>query len=445
MARLLLRIASLAICVVLSNAFYPKDISLLSSKSPDSFNIQVKVATMGRMSQIVNRAPSLTGARMVDNGIVSLGSMAAAQILVSTIQVGTPPKDFVVHFDTGSAVFWLRSNACVGGNNCGQPTMATFTPSSSSSFSLVNSTYKPFTYADGTAVTCNVGQDILSIGGLSIPNQQLCLANSITSNTPLHDGIIGLAPPSVMEPTSVFSMLDTNKAFAASQVSFWYNSSSLVDGHVQSGVVTVGGVDPSLFKGDIRWFPAMLANGRHWSIPLTNITLRDGSKIVPTQKDLFSPPLIIIDSGSTYNFLPRFMFDPLNAIHFQAKDIDGTGTYAFDCNAVPNLSPIILTLAGVDIKIMPEEQYFKFRQYCIILFTTSDRPNSTPLLGVGFMRFRYTVFDHKKFKIGFSTTQTGNDAAVAIVSPKSRNHSERSRVYSLTVLTLLAAGYLFLC
>ncbi|KAH6593131.1 hypothetical protein BASA50_007581 [Batrachochytrium salamandrivorans] len=424
---MMLHVLLYALLPILAAAFNPHSLSDLGSTSQSGFSpngdplssttdvgINHNVKIVNRFSPFMKPVSQAAGARQADPGIISLSASTAAQILVATVQVGTPPQDYVVHFDTGSAAFWLRSSACTSQNTCDKPGQASFTPSKSSTFSAnVNVTSTTLTYADGTKISCQVGNDTLSIGGIGLPNQPICLASSIVSQTPLHDGIIGLAPPGVYEETSVFSKLEATHAFANSQISFWYNQSDVGDGQILSGVVTVGGVDPDLSIGKVNWFPATLSNRKHWSIPLTNITLKDGSKIVPPAPNFFTPPLMVIDSGSTFSYLPPAMFRALNAVHFQARDADGTGTYVIDCNATSRLAPITVTLADVDIVIPPEEQYIKFRQFCIILFTTVERANPTPLLGVSFMRYRYTVFDHQGMRIGFSAASLGDGSRPA--------------------------------
>ncbi|KAH6580644.1 hypothetical protein BASA60_002793 [Batrachochytrium salamandrivorans] len=389
---MMLHVLLYALLPILAAAFNPHSLSDLGSTSQSGFSpngdplssttdvgINHNVKIVNRFSPFMKPVSQAAGARQADPGIISLSASTAAQILVATVQVGTPPQDYVVHFDTGSAAFWLRSSACTSQNTCDKPGQASFTPSKSSTFSAnVNVTSTTLTYADGTKISCQVGNDTLSIGGIGLPNQPICLASSIVSQTPLHDGIIGLAPPGVYEET-----------------------------------ITVGGVDPDLSIGKVNWFPATLSNRKHWSIPLTNITLKDGSKIVPPAPNFFTPPLMVIDSGSTFSYLPPAMFRALNAVHFQARDADGTGTYVIDCNATSRLAPITVTLADVDIVIPPEEQYIKFRQFCIILFTTVERANPTPLLGVSFMRYRYTVFDHQGMRIGFSAASLGDGSRPA--------------------------------
>ncbi|KAJ1328655.1 hypothetical protein BSLG_010387 [Batrachochytrium salamandrivorans] len=381
---MMLHVLLYALLPILAAAFNPHSLSDLGSTSQSGFSpngdplssttdvgINHNVKIVNRFSPFMKPVSQAAGARQADPGIISLSASTAAQILVATVQVGTPPQDYVVHFDTGSAAFWLRSSACTSQNTCDKPGQASFTPSKSSTFSAnVNVTSTTLTYADGTKISCQVGNDTLSIGGIGLPNQPICLASSIVSQTPLHDGIIGLAPPGVYEETSVFSKLEATHAFANSQISFWYNQSDVGDGQILSGVVTVGGVDPDLSIGKVN-------------------------------------------CGSTFSYLPPAMFRALNAVHFQARDADGTGTYVIDCNATSRLAPITVTLADVDIVIPPEEQYIKFRQFCIILFTTVERVNPTPLLGVSFMRYRYTVFDHQGMRIGFSAASLGDGSRPA--------------------------------
>ncbi|KAL2919393.1 hypothetical protein HK105_201037 [Polyrhizophydium stewartii] len=325
-------------------------------------------------------------------------SSAAIPRLVAKVQLGTPAQDFLVHLDTGSAVFWVRSADCASAAQCRKTSQAAFNKTLSSTFApLGNQTTNTITYADGTTVGCVTSQDTLSIGGIALRNRPFCLADTIVSKTALHDGIIGLAPPSVVEETNVFSALTSAAGFKAQQVGFWYNTSDIVDGQIQSGAISFGGPDPLYYSGDVSWLQATIATGNHWGLPVNNLTLADGTDLIT------APTIAIVDSGSTFNYLPPALFNRINlAQFFNSTNFDGAGTYVMNCSLVDKLTTFTIRLSGVEFKIPPEQQYFKFRDYCVITFTTSSTSTLPPILGIQFLKSHYTVFDYKRFSIGFA-------------------------------------------
>ncbi|KAI8918075.1 aspartic peptidase domain-containing protein [Entophlyctis helioformis] len=336
----------------------------------------------------------------LDAGVVSLPATAAAQILIATVQLGTPPKSLAVNFDTGSAVFWVRGTSCRSARQCGQPNQQTYDPRSSSTYAPLGnqSEITTLNYADGSRIQCLRAQDTLTVGGIQLLRQPVCVASDIQSNSIMSDGLIGLAPPGLFEPANVMSTMNLLKPFKDTIVSFWYNGSDSMAPTLRSGVVTFGGVDTSLFTGTIGWSPINMTS-KYWTLPLTSIALPGGQEI------LTNTTSAIIDTGTTITSLPTAMFNALNAAMFRGRDADGLGTYVIDCGTVPQLRAFNMTLGGVVFKVLPREQYFRYGVYCVLNFS----PSATlpPVLGSSFLRNHYTAFDYGGRRVGFATPVGG--------------------------------------
>ncbi|NXN45132.1 PEPC protein, partial [Rhinoptilus africanus] len=107
------------------------------------------------------------------------------------ISVGTPPQNFLVLFDTGSANLWVPSTYCQT-PACGNH--ARFNPSLSSTFSGIGVTYS-LSYGFGDVLVA-LGYDTVTIQNLVIRNQELGLSLNEPSSPFYYldfDGILGMA------------------------------------------------------------------------------------------------------------------------------------------------------------------------------------------------------------------------------------------------------------
>ena len=85
------------------------------------------------------------------------------ELWAGNITIGTPPQQFLIDFDTGSADLWVPSKSCSGGG-CGNHTKFDITASStakkqSGSFSI--------SYGDGSTASGPVYKDAVAVANLT--------------------------------------------------------------------------------------------------------------------------------------------------------------------------------------------------------------------------------------------------------------------------------------
>ncbi|KAH0833251.1 acid protease [Lanmaoa asiatica] len=113
---------------------------------------------------------------------------------LATIQIGTPPRNFQMLMDSGSADFWVAGENCQSQQgSCGNHT----TLGAQSSSSFVQSTQQfQITYGSG-AVQGLLCQDDVNIAGLALKNHTFGVATAesiqLTLSTTPFDGLMGLA------------------------------------------------------------------------------------------------------------------------------------------------------------------------------------------------------------------------------------------------------------
>ncbi|NXX62596.1 PEPC protein, partial [Scopus umbretta] len=111
------------------------------------------------------------------------------------ISIGTPPQNFLVLFDTGSANLWVPSTYCQA-PACANH--ARFNPRLSSTFSGINVSYTlSYGFGDLSVV---LGYDTVTIQNIVIRNQEFGLSTDEPSRPFYYldfDGILGMSYPGV--------------------------------------------------------------------------------------------------------------------------------------------------------------------------------------------------------------------------------------------------------
>eukprot|EP00916_Digyalum_oweni_P005708 GHVL01009885.1.p1 GENE.GHVL01009885.1~~GHVL01009885.1.p1 ORF type:complete len:162 (+),score=14.51 GHVL01009885.1:350-835(+) len=99
------------------------------------------------------------------------------QQFIGSIKIGSPPREFRVVFDTGSANLWVPSSEC-DSSSCKKHTQFT---------SFASSTFKPNHAFDnrtawikfGTGeISMKMASDVVQIGAIQVPNQTIGLVTS---------------------------------------------------------------------------------------------------------------------------------------------------------------------------------------------------------------------------------------------------------------------------
>ncbi|KAJ3271532.1 1,3-beta-glucanosyltransferase [Terramyces sp. JEL0728] len=316
-----------------------------------------------------------------------------ASTLVGTVGIGNPAQYFLILFDTGSSLFWVRSSNCTTAECKNQ---RSFNPVKSSSFkgsSASNSV--SVTYGDGTAVSCVIQQDQLQLGSKFITKQNVCLANSITTSTASTDGIIGIGPPNgKLSGADVFATLQSQNQSAI--ISLWYNRTQSNGDGGDAGEISIGGINGNHVKDKISWIP-LSSNRQHWYISLNSMGFDDGTMI-------YSAPLdVIIDSGTTVVLLPQSKFNILNS-KMGAKL--NNGLYYVDCSRAKQLPDISFSFGTFNTVLSWDQQLLVdlTANTCMSIFqpTTSSLATIGPIFGALFLKQFVSAFDYDNSRFGLS-------------------------------------------
>lgn len=305
------------------------------------------------------------------------------------IELGTPPQQFRVILDTGSANLWVPSESCTS--------IACFLhrkyDSSLSSTYRANGSEFEIHYGSGS-MEGFVSQDNMRIGDLEVKALDFGEATTepgLAFAFGKFDGVFGLAYDAISVNKIVppfYKMIEQN--LLDEKVFSFYLGSSDADG----GEATFGGVDESRFEGPIVYAPVRRRG--YWEVALNKIKF--GNEELVLQRTGAA-----IDTGTSLIAMPTDVAEILN------KEIGAkrswTGQYSLDCSKVSSLPALTFYLDNKPYTLEGKDYILNVQGTCISPFMGMDIPAPVgPLWIIGdvFLRKFYTVYDLDKDAVGFA-------------------------------------------
>ncbi len=308
------------------------------------------------------------------------------------ISIGTPPQDFKVVLDTGSANLWVPSKEC-SSIACFLHTK--YDHDASSTYHKNGSSFK-IQYGSG-AMEGYVSQDTLQIGDLKIKKQDFAEATSepgLAFAFGKFDGILGLAYDTISVNGIVppFYQMINQKLIDEPVFSFRLGSSEQ-DG----GEAIFGGVDESAYSGKLQYFPVRRKG--YWEIQLDSVSFGDEDMELENTG-------AAIDTGTSLIALPTDISDILN------KEIGAekswSGQYTVPCEKVASLPDFTFVFGGKKFPLTAEEYILNVQGSCISSFMGLDIPAPLgPIWIVGdtFLRKYYSVYDAGRNAVGLASAK----------------------------------------
>uniref|UniRef100_A0A8C6E468 Peptidase A1 domain-containing protein n=1 Tax=Moschus moschiferus TaxID=68415 RepID=A0A8C6E468_MOSMO len=315
---------------------------------------------------------------------------------VGVITIGTPPQEFRVVFDTGSANLWVPSTTC---KSPACRTHNAFNPQNSLSYGEVG---KPISIVYGSGIfrgflgsdTVRVTKtsDLCGIGNLVSPKQSfgLSLVESGFDFVPF-DGILGLSFPSIAfkDTIPIFDNLWSHGALSEPVFAFY-----LMDGDQPGGpgsVVMFGGVDHRYYQGELNWVP--VSETRYWKISMNHMN----GNVVACPCGCHA----IVDTGTSLIYGPT---EQVTNIHKLMKAKPQSSEYAVSCDAIRTLPPVIFNINGIDYPLPSFPSVSQATQPLCgeVGWGSESRYQSNWILGDVFLRQYFSVFDRKNKRIGLA-------------------------------------------
>uniref|UniRef100_A0A7I4Y6X2 Peptidase A1 domain-containing protein n=1 Tax=Haemonchus contortus TaxID=6289 RepID=A0A7I4Y6X2_HAECO len=319
------------------------------------------------------------------------------------IYIGTPPQQFLVHFDTTFANLWVPCSWCAFPKDfCKKHRKFECYLSET-----CTQTGKPFDFYLGTGSSGVIGavvNDIVCFGcGLgsyctSRTQGFGCAVEIVGLANRMFDGVFGMAwrPLPAYGTSPPLDQLFANKTLCPEALFAFY----MAPNNSGSGVVgelTICGTDTAHYKGSITWVP--LVAETYWTISVGSVYVRGTTITNGTQN-------AIVDTSTSFIIGPTDAVQKLQNLFSLSGATNATeGIYQIECSNISKLPAVIFTLGGHDFTLRGSDYVIQNNENCLLGFLGVDVNLSTAptwLLGDVFLRNFYTVFDHGNKRVGFA-------------------------------------------
>ena len=303
------------------------------------------------------------------------------------IEIGTPPKEFKVMFDTGTSDLWIPSVKCIS--------IACFLharyDSKASSTYVGHGTKFEIQYGIAS-ITGILSKDTISLAGSKLT--QVTFGEALQQTRfafAKFDGILGLGFLSTAATgvKPIFNEMIDQKVITETVFSIYLQK----DGNEESGgEITFGGIDDTKYTGELTYVP--VTQEGYWQFKMDKFTLDD--------RDICNNGCeALANTGTSFIVGPTQTVEMLqNAIGTKKQ---WNGQYTIDCKKVPSLPPIDFVIGGKKFTLTGNEYILQVQGTCISGFQASDRSDDAPwILGDIFLSKYFSVYDYGKKQIGFA-------------------------------------------
>ncbi|KAF9534255.1 aspartic peptidase A1 [Crepidotus variabilis] len=350
------------------------------------------------------RAQQLKASRGAGTGVISSPADNQAVTYVASVSVGNPATTYSLLIDTGSSNTWVGAQI----NNLYHPSLTT-----KPTLDAVSVTYGSGSFSGLEVI------DKVSLGsGLTIPEQSIGVATPITAaGFNGVDGILGIGPvnltvgtltpgstkaiPTVTDNLYSLGIINSNVL----SISFEPTTTE----QVTNGELTWGGVDSSLYSGDITYVPitSTFPASEYWGI--------DQSVKYGTSNEILSNTAGIVDTGTTLILLATDAYNKYVSATGAVLD-NATGLLQISPSQYSNLQSLFFNIGGTAFELTPNAQIFPRSLnteiggssnsiYLIVADLGADSGQGLDFInGYAFLERFYSVYDTSNKRVGIANT-----------------------------------------
>ncbi|XP_008567153.1 PREDICTED: gastricsin [Galeopterus variegatus] len=287
---------------------------------------------------------------------------------------------------------------CLGDAEAPGYSHSLFNPSQSSTYSSDGQTFS-LQYGSGS-LTGFFGYDTLTVQSIQVPDQEFGLSENEPGTSFVYtqfDGIMGMAYSdlSVGGATTALHGMLREGALTSEVFSFYLSKQQ---GSQDGGAVIFGGVDNSLFTGQIYWAP--VTQELYWQIAIEEFLIGDEASGWCSEGCQ-----AIVDTGTSLLTVPQQYMNAL--LHATGAQEEEYGEFLVNCNNIQNLPTFTFIINGVQFPLPPSAYILSNNGYCTVgvepTYLSSQSGQPLWILGDVFLRSYYSVFDMGNNRVGFAT------------------------------------------
>lgn len=341
---------------------------------------------------------------------------------IGEIKVGQPGKLFRVLLDSGSGELWLPTSDC---NGIDTTIVNTYDQKQSSTFRDDGRQVK-LRYVNGVAIMGYLGREFFQFGDLAIQNMTFIRIDSTSNGRNLQsfhiDGILGLKLDSSAGYADVEAPIhqilravgQQSGGGAKSMLSFSLNHGA---DRSKAGEMIIGGLDESLYTGEITWTPLM--RSKRWQFRVESIELKytDNDGYWETS----NTDLTVCEHGCDATADTGTMVIAGNARDIQAMNEKigarhiGNGIFKLpSCKYLDSKLPTLsVTISGRKFSLTPSQYTLEEDGVCYSSLRVMDPRMQDWILGNMFIGHFYTIldFDNQRFGLAESPFKSAINVA----------------------------------
>lgn len=347
------------------------------------------------------------GPSEADAGEVSADDQQNDSMYLCPVTIGTPGKTLMLDFDTGSSDLWVWSSELPSSIKSQGTSHNIYDPTQSSTYKIQKGLSWKISYGDSSSASGTVGIDNVTIGGLTIKNQAVELANKMSDQfvQGAGDGLLGLAWGSIntVTPTPAQTPVEnmitqedipkTAELFTA-KLGSWRDANEPDKG---ASFYTFGTIDAATVKAsgqEIAYTPIDNSQG-FWMFQSESATV-NGTTIDQ------SGNTAIADTGTTLALVADATCKAIyDAIPGATYDSTQQG-YIFPSNTTADKLPVVTFAVGdTQFTVQKEDLGFADAGNGMVYGGIQSRGTMTfDILGDTFLKSIYAIFDQGNTRFG---------------------------------------------
>lgn len=276
---------------------------------------------------------------------------------VGVIQIGDPPQEIPVIFDTGSGNLWVTSSLCKAFSCTNH---ISYSRAKSNKFKKIGLGVQ-VTFGTGV-VSGEINEDQFKVGNLEIPKQkfgEILDESGDVFQAGKFSGILGLAYPEMAAYglTPVFDSIINDKLLKNNIITFYYTFDENADGQI-----TLGFIDDTKYSGPLKYYDVV--DKYYWTLKLDDIKY-DGKSLNLCNSGCKA----VIDTGTT------LITGPTDDLKTLLKAIPAEN----DCKNYDHTGSLTFVIGGDEYTLKPEEYIAKTHGFmsdnCRALMMALDVPS----------------------------------------------------------------------